>query len=44
MDVLAEVNVETPDEQVAAAEAMKAVIPANHDTAISRESLVLQKR
>ena len=43
MDVLAEVNVETPGEQVAAAEAMKAVIPANHDTAISRESLVRKK-
>ena len=40
MDVLAEVNVETPGEQVAAAEALKAVIPANHDAAISRESLV----
>ena len=40
VDVLAEVNVETPGEQVAAAEALKAVIPANPDTAISRESLV----
>ena len=40
VDVLAEVNVETPGEQVAAAEALKAVIPANHEAAISRESLV----
>ena len=42
VDVLAEVDVKTPGEQVTAAEALKAVIPANHDAAISRESLVRQ--
>ena len=40
VDVLAEMTLETPGEQGAAARALKAVIPADPNVVISQESLV----
>ena len=40
VDVLAEMTLETPGEQEAAARALKAVIPADPNVVISQESLV----